>query len=396
MNGRAPVERHPGFTLVRIAGRPYERGLQHGRLLREEVRRLRAAFYRDVVYFRGRAWGLALQAVMAPILLLMHRHIPAELRLEMRGVAAGAGVRYRDVLIFNCFDDLLHALWLIPMAARRLPFVGRSFACSSFALLGQRTSTGRLLHGRNLDYEVVDCLANDGAVTRVLKENIVVVECRPDDGHAFLSVGWPGVVGVVTSLSEAGLSLACLTSTVSGETPNGIPLPLLYRRITQHAETLSGAELMLRGARRTIGNNLLLASGAEDDARVFELSPSSIATRRAEAGKLITTNHFVHDAMVPSQNGWSFPSSVERLNRLTDLCGAGACTPEQATAFLRDTLSRGPDGNLWGCLENPGTIYSTVAEPASGRLWIRPNDRPDRQFVELTASWARQPAALPA
>ena len=32
MNGRVPVERHPGFTLVRIAGRPYERGLQHGRL----------------------------------------------------------------------------------------------------------------------------------------------------------------------------------------------------------------------------------------------------------------------------------------------------------------------------------------------------------------------------
>jgi hypothetical protein len=396
MNRRAPVEHHPGFTLVRIAGRPYERGLQHGRLLRGQVRRLRAAFYRDVVYFRGRAWGLALQAVMAPILLLMHRHIPAELRLEMRGVAHGAGVSYWDVLIFNCFDDLLHALWLIPIAARRLPFIGQRFACSSFAVLGARTASGRLLHGRNLDYEVVDALANDGAVTQVLKENIVVVECQPDSGHAFLSVGWPGVVGVVTSLSEAGLSLACLTSTVSDETPNAIPLPLLYRRIAQYAETLSAAEQMLRDARRTIGNNLLLASGPEDDARVFELSPRSVAARRPQRGVLTTTNHFVHEAMVPSQNGWILPSSVERFSRLTDLCGAGACTPQQATAFLRDTLSLAPDGNLWSCLENPGTIYSTVAEPASGRLWLRANDRPDRQFVELTASWARQPATVPA
>jgi len=92
-------ERRPGFTLVRISGEPYDRGLQHGRLLRDDVRRLRDAFYRDVVYARGRAWGLALLGAIAPIVLIMRRHIPSELRLEMRGIAAGAGVRYWDILV---------------------------------------------------------------------------------------------------------------------------------------------------------------------------------------------------------------------------------------------------------------------------------------------------------
>jgi hypothetical protein len=50
------------------------------------------------------------------------------------------------------------------------------------------------------------------------------------------------------------------------------------------------------------------------------------------------------------------------------------------------------DGDPWSCLQNPGTIYSSVAEPARGRLWLRVNDLPEREFVELTADWAARPA----
>jgi isopenicillin-N N-acyltransferase like protein len=394
MTEPAPLELHPGFKLIRISGPPYRRGLQHGRLLRLDVRRLRDAFYRDVVYAHGRPIGLAFRAVTAPLLLAMHRHIPAELRTEMHGVAAGANLPYWDILTLNCFDDLLHALWLIPPFLARLPFGNRlGFACSSFALLADRTAGGRLLHGRNLDYEVAANLATAGAVTQVLKENLLVVETRPDRGHAFLSVGWPGVVGVVTSINTGGISLACLTSTTSGETPNGIPLPLLYRQISQCAGTLGEAERMLRAAKLTIGNNLLVASGPQDDARVFELSPHQVTAREPRHGAIVTTNHFMHPAMVERQTGWVVPSSVNRYSRLTDLCGADGCRPEDAAAYLRDTGTVDPETDAWSCLANPGTIYSSVAEPASGRLWLRPNDRPEREFVELTASWANRRVA---
>jgi hypothetical protein len=201
---------------------------------------------------------------------------------------------------------------------------------------------------------------------------------------------------VVTSINDAGLSLACLTSTVSGETPNGVPLPLLYRQISEHASTLDDAERTIGAARLTIGNNLLVASAQEDDARVFELSPRFVATRGPIDGVLTTTNHFVHEAMAAHQNGWVAPSSIDRHTRLTDLCASGSCTPEQATGFLRDTQTLASDGSLWSCLENPGTIYSTLAEPGSGRFWLRTNDRPDRHFVELTASWAPRPSAVSA
>ena len=146
----------------------------------------------------------------------------------------------------------------------------------------------------------------------------------------------------------------------------------------------------IRRARLTIGNNLLVASAGEDDARVFELSPHHVAVRRPADGTLVTTNHFVHEEMAPRQNGWVVPSSVDRCSRLGALCDDHAVTPQRAAAFLRDTLSQAPDGNTWSCIENPGTIFSSVAEPASGRLWVRVNDHPKRTFVELAANWAEQ------
>jgi hypothetical protein len=392
---RPSVEQFPGLKLIRVAGTPFQRGLQHGQLLRHEIGSLRSTFYRKLIFGRGRLSGLATQAAIAPILLALHRHIPRELRQEMRGVAAGAGVPYWDILIFNCFDDMLHGLWLIPQAFERVPLLRSRFACSSFALLGKHTDDGRLLHGRNLDYEVANSFLDaDGTVTAALKEHVVAIEYQPSRGVPFISVGWPGVIGVVTSLNAASLSLACLTSTHSGETVNGVPLPLLYRCISQYASSLEQAEVLIRQAPLTIGNNLLVASGREQQARLFELSPHRVEVRYPRDDVLVTTNHFIHDSMMPFQNGWVAQSSVDRHTRLGSLCAARSVDWRGAAEFLRDTVSLAEDGGLWSCLENPGTIYSSVVEPLGGQLWVRVNDLPDRPWVGLEPSWSQAPAAV--
>jgi hypothetical protein len=391
---RSPSEAQAKFPFVTVSGTPFQLGFQQGQLLREGIRGLRRAFYREIVYSKGPFHGIGFQAATTPLLLAMHRYIPGELRAEMRGVAAGAGVPYWDILTLNCFDDLIHGLWLIPKLAGKLPLANRfAFACSSFALLGERTRDGQVLHGRNLDYEIHGSLAAEGVVTRVLRESLVAVEYRPAQGQRFISIGWPGVIGVVTSLNEASLSLACLTSSIDGETPNGLPLPLLYRQISQHARSLAEAEQMIRAAKRTIGNNLLVASGRENDARVFELAPRDVAVRQAVDGILTTTNHFQHDTMAEHQNGWVIPNSLDRYQRLQTLCSSSGCGIDEAESFLRDTVSLAADENVWSCLENPGTIYSTVAEPVRGRLWVRVNDQPERSFSEISGSWVAQPVA---
>ncbi len=389
-SGSAHVEPYDGFLLIELAGEPYERGHQHGLALRTQIQMFRDRLYRDILFKRGRAVGVTLAALLFGIVSRMHPHVPRELREEMRGLADGAGVSYRDVLLYNAFDDVLHVLALLnpalaPLMNHRFiaPLIGR-LACSSFVLAGPRSNTGRPIHARNLDYFLCDGFIDpDGVVPQILRENVVVFLVRPSHGRPFVSVGWPGWIGAVTAMNADGLSLACLTSPVSRETPNGIPLPLLYRLIAQHAGSLEEAEWLLRGARRTIGNNLTMASGPSGDARLFEFTMDRLAVIHPSDGLVRATNHFQHPLTVELQVGWVVPNSEYRLARLDELLGPRAYGVADAQAALTDTCSVEGAETEWDCLQNPGTIYSTIADLARLRLWVRANDRADRPFVQL-------------
>jgi hypothetical protein len=394
--GAARVEQFDGFRVVEIAGAPYARGRQHGAALRPEIRELRERLFRDIIFRRGRAMGTAFSGVLYGILTRMHPFVPRELRAEMRGVADGAGIAYRDVLLLNCFDDVLHTLgqlnpMLAPIMQHRFvaQVLGRAgalgrFACSSFVLTGAKSAAGGPLHGRNLDYAVHDDFIDpDKAVPRTLREGVTVFVVRPERGEPFASVAWPGFVGLVTAMNGAGLSLACMTSTVPRETPNGMPLLLLYRLAAQYARSLDECEWLLRGARRTIGNNLSVASAREDDGRLFEFTPRRFGAVRPREGLLRATNHFQHSWLAEEQVGWVVSSSESRLARLGELFHREHFGAVDARAALVDTCRIDGAETDWDCLQNPGTIYGTVAEPARLALSVRAHDRPDRAWVEL-------------
>ena len=169
----------------------------------------------------------------------------------------------------------------------------------------------------------------EGIVPRELRQHLVVFLVRPTRGRPFASVAWPGFVGLVTALNADGLSLACLTSTVSRETANATPLLLLYRTIAQYAGTLDEVEWLLRGARRTIGNNLMAVSGPANDARGFELTMERVRAIRSRDGVVVATNHFQHPAMAELQVGWVVP-----LPRIGWLASA-SCSGRGATAWRR-------------------------------------------------------------
>jgi hypothetical protein len=405
------VHQHDGLLVVEIAGTPYERGRQHGAALGSQIRHLRRRLVGDIVFGKGWAMGSAFMGVLYGILARMHPNVPRELREEMRGVADGARVPYRDILLLNCFDDAMHALiqlnpMLAPVLHHRfvkpvLGFLGAPptppagvFACSSFVLTSEKSALGRPLHGRNLDYLISDGFVDpDALIPAELRQNVIVFMVRPERGNAFASVAWPGFVGTVTAVTDAGLSLACLTSTVTRETANGMPLLFLYRLIAQHATSLDEAEWIIRGTRRTIGNNLTMASGPTDEARSFEFTMDRVAVVPAANGLVAATNHFQHAAMQPLQTGWVVPSSEHRLRRLGELFADGRFGMADAQAALADVCPSAGAVDVWDCIQNPGTIYSSIVDPARYTLWVRAYDRPDRTWVELDLSEPLRAAA---
>lgn len=399
----AAVSQRDGLLIVEIAGTPYERGRQHGAALADQIQHLRQRLVRDIVYSKGWAMGTGFLSVLYGILARMHPNVPRELREEMRGVADGARVPYRDILLLNCFDDVLHALIqlnpvLAPVLHHRFvkPVLGwlgapptptAGFACSAFVLTSEKSAVGRPLHGRNLDYLINDGFVDpEGLVPLELRKNVIVFIVRPDRGRSFASIAWPGFVGAVTTVSDAGLSAACLTSTVTHETANGTPLLFLYRLIAQYATTLDEAEWIIRGTRRTIGNTLTMAAGPADDARSFEFTMDRVTALRPLNGLVTATNHFQHPAMRALQTGWVIPSSEHRLSRLGEMFADSRFGIADAQAALADLCPPAGESDVWDCIFNPGTIYSTVADPSRFTVWVRAYDRPDRRWVELDLS----------
>lgn len=373
------------FRVVHLRGSAYERGMQHGTILRESVRLFRDAFYRDLLYARSKLLGASLNGMFLTLATRMERYIPRELRDEMRGVADGAGVGYHDILILNCFDDAIHGLAKLAPVMQAMQRVKGFFACSSFVRLGAMGP----VHGRNLDYMVADSTVDpNGVVTRVLRENVIVFIHDPQRGHRFMSVAWPGLVGIVTGMNAAGISLACHTSWTPGETIHGVPLPLLYRHVVQYSSTLAETEQRLRRAPRTIGNNLSIAAGKEGHAMALELTPGHVASWEAREDVLAVTNHFQDPALLEpqAQAGWLFPNSLSRLDRLHTILPETPPTRIAAQTVLSDAVPPEHVPDAWHCIVNPGTIYSTVFEPASLRFSVRVFDRPDRPFESLDLS----------
>ncbi len=326
---------------------------------------------------RGPYVGWGVRRALLGTARLMERFVSRDLRDEMRGVAAGSGLPYASLLLLNCFDDLMQNL-------RIFDRIGVRLACSAFAAVGERAADGAAIAARNLDYWFRSDLVPAGTQpTDVLRRHLVVFSYRPSRGQPFLSVGWPGLVTVVTGQNAAGLALACLTSPAWSERPWGTPLPFLYRQIVQGDDTLAAAQTRLATARRTIGNNLLLASARERDARVLELTSRQVAARAPTNGVVATTNHFQSPALQAEQVGLVGQRSLQRLDRLAHLLADGPVDVARASAALSDDCCLDPTEPLWARLYNAGTVYSTVFEPAQGRLWVRATDREERRFVPV-------------
>ncbi len=351
---------------VVLEGDPREIGVAHGRLLRDDIRALLGEIGHRVFRRVDPVRGLGLWIVSHLLAAALNARVPASAREELRGISSGSGVPYPSLLLMNVLDDVLNIL-------RRFAPRAPSLGCSSFALFGRRTADGSVLHGRNLDYHFRGTPIDDGgAVARLLLSHAILFVYRPSGRAAFLSVGWPGTVGVSTAFSREGIALGSLTSYMWGTTPFGIPATMLYREIVEEATTLRDAGKMLRSARRTIGNNLLVSSGAENRAALFEITRDAVSEIPDDDGMLIATNHFVDPPLAEPQKPYLLRHSVARWERLRAMCDRDGVTVPEALAFLADTACAAEAQGIgeFARIANDGTAVSVLFQPAERVLWL--------------------------
>lgn len=277
------MEQLGNIKVLKLKKTGYEAGFVHGQSLRKEVKGILRDFFGEFPNILQKEISIAEIKKEAG---KYDEHIPRKYQEEMKGIADGAGVDYVDILLLNCYEDIIN-----------------TFLCSSITSLKSKEIP--LIHGRNLDYYI-----------KSIVKNTVVFDYFED---GFIVIGFPGYIGAVTATNYKGISLTYNFAHHAGESKIGIPSGIICREIIEKSTSMSEVSDIINKADRTVFNLIMVSSQRENDAQVFETSPSSIAVRKQENGSICATNHFfVHDDAEESQeiSNKIDPTSETRYNKL--------------------------------------------------------------------------------
>lgn len=129
-----------------------------------------------------------------------------------------------------------------------------SINCSFFAVWGHRTKDSKLYSMRNLDW-----LANTG-----VNQNKLITVWNIEGTIPHLTLGFPGVLGALTGISKAGITVHEAGLSSHRSTELGFQWTLRMRYIMMNAKNLQEAKKIWQSTNNTLGMNFMIASASDN------------------------------------------------------------------------------------------------------------------------------------
>ena len=253
-----------------VEGTPEEMGRQEAALTGAVVKLL-APYPRKLMAAgnRGRKWEQCVEAGQT-----LMSHATQAHRDELRTFAAKAGIPPDLLTVANTVMDLHRG----------------GFACSSLLVEPGKSRTGAVLFGRNLDFYTLGLLDRYGLVS----------VHRPKGKHAFVAIGFPGLMGCISGMNDAGLAIAVHEVHASADGApilnlKGVPYSLAFRQVLEECSRIHEAEELLRHTERS--TILSLAICDRRGVGVVEITPKTVVLRRGKDGICVNTNHFRSESL---------------------------------------------------------------------------------------------------
>ncbi|OIQ51416.1 Acyl-coenzyme A:6-aminopenicillanic acid acyl-transferase [Pseudodesulfovibrio hydrargyri] len=351
------------IPVIELSGTPFEMGRAHGRALRylivdfvesvTSVHRMNNAF---ISVDKDR-----LETFCMKNLGFLEKFSP-DLVEEMRGIAEGAGVTFREILYLNSFLELEDL---------RAPGIGGTvlpdglWGCTTFNVTREAGEGGRAYIGQTYDME------------KYYEKFLCLLRILPESGPAQLVVSFAGILGL-NGMNSAGVGAVINKVTATDARP-GVVYPFIMRKalVSERIGDALGAAIF---SPRAGGINYQFAGGgaafcAETSAAYYQLLDID--------GSIAHTNHFVGRDMrrFETPNWLSHGGSMVRKQVADNFLKKhrGALNLEKLKELTRDHT------NHPRCIcahgfpgEDPKTAFHTVfaviMDPEAGWLELCPGN----------------------
>jgi isopenicillin-N N-acyltransferase-like protein len=287
------------FPQVNISGEPHQRGVQYGQAAEAQIRHSIASYSRLFAFDVARDWH-DIQTEALTYVPLLERSVP-DLVEEMRGIAAGSGREFAEIVALNARTELLRG------AHGTGGHPDRAAAAERNRLAGVPS------HPTPAEAVSIDAIPPEdrGECTTV------AVQPSQAGGETLLAQTWDwngeqrpaclmlqvdapgiptvlmmtegGIIGKIgLNSAGVGVSLNILNSKADGQVP-GMPVHILLRRLLQCTSVAEGIEI----AREVPAGGSSCITIADTTGQVvsLEVTPAGVGIVEPQDGLLVHTNH---------------------------------------------------------------------------------------------------------
>ena len=234
-----------GWIYISIKGKPKERGYAYGKLMANDMKRVREIIDFIVYNDYGVKWEFFIDACKTYLTPTIIEHFP-EFYEEMVGFAEGctdAGFKMTgdDIIAWNNYFTLTESWWANMPEEESVKIRGTSKSgsgtreggsaerCSAFIANGDWTEDGKIVCTHNNFSNFAD-----GQLAKY------VIDLKPDKGHRILMMGFPGWIWSGTDFFVTSKGILGTETTIGGFVPyeNKFPISCRIRQAMQYGNTL--------------------------------------------------------------------------------------------------------------------------------------------------------------
>jgi len=359
-----------------IQGNPLQLGYNNGALTQNLMQRQEELFFSKVEGFvPSKFKQKLLRGFLKWYNRKMYLNVREDYQAELYGLSQYSSDKYNFIAPKFLRSLYLHGAHDIGHAMQDLAMVG----CTSLAVWNENTEDGQLLIGRNFDFYVGDEFA----------KNKLVEFVEPEAGIPYMSVSWPGMIGVVSGMNKEGITVTINAGKSKIPLTAKTPISLVTREILQYAKNIEEAIAIAKKRKVFVSESILVGSAHDKNAVIIEVSPENFGVYRVEnTSRVFCTNHFQSEAykddrrnqkhIIESHSEYRYEKLQELLEEKKKL------NPEKMAAILRDKsglkdqkIGYGNEKAINQLLAHHAVIFS----PEKRLVWVSSNPYQLGEFV---------------